>query len=733
MYQAFSHFLLRTPLFSFYKYKNVCSGNTNFLEILNDNLFQEAIYIASPTLHKELLKYIEGKLSDQKEQERLLSSLERYFSRMSTRCTPFGLFAACSLGEMGSLTKIQLEKTIQKTTRLDMYYLCKLSQFFSEIPEIRQKIKYFPNTSLYPTGKKYRYVEYKYVDERRIDRISSVYRSSYLNVILKKAHKGATIDELRDAIQGDEVSEEEVLEFIDDVIDSQVIVGELSPFVTGDDMLTKMIRVLDSLSIRSSVLSAVKEIHSLLEKLDSGDGEPLELYRNIIEKVDLLKIPYKENHLFQVDTIKEGKENILGHNIVEELQSAMQFLNRITPYRENQALVKFRQSFYNRYEEREVPLMEALDPEMGIGYPPESNIGDFAPLLKRFVLPRKREHVGHRLSVSGFQSILLKKTVDALSQQKNEVVLDDEDIKGFSQTSWNNLPLTMSCMFELLRNDFDGVMLKLGAFSGSCGANLLARFSHVDDEICEFVKEIVSKEQELSPNVVLAEIAHLPESRVGNILSRPHIRDYELLYLSNSDLPQKQLIHISDLMLSVRYGKLFLRSRRLNKEILPRLTTAHNYQNNPTPLYHFLCDLQTQNIRSGLYFTWGTLENTFPFLPRVRYKNTIFSSAFWRIKIPDIKHLFNIEENDKLVLEAKKWRINISLPRYVLLQDGDNELFVDWENVQSIKALFSVIRKRETIALVEFLYDPECSVVRDDTGKPYLNECIVAFYKNQKK
>ena len=198
-------------------------------------------------------------------------------------------------------------------------------------------------------------------------------------------------------------------------------------------------------------------------------------------------------------------------------------------------------------------------------------------------------------------------------------------------------------------------------------------------------------------------------------------------------MPESRLIYMSDLFLSIRQGRIFLRSKRLNKEIVPRLTNAHNYRNNSMPVYRFLCDMQQQQGRTGLYFNWGYLNNDLSFLPRVRYKNTILSLATWKIKIAEMKHLFAIKEDDQLLAETKKWQEQYPLPAKMLLSDGDNELLVDWEDVRNIRALFSIIKKREMITLTEFLYDSEKSVVRDEAGNPYPNECIVSFYKDKKK
>ncbi len=175
-YLPFYNFILRTPLFPLSLTKNLVSSehvsDKEIKSFCTNPVISEALYIASPPLFYEVQKWIKGQSGNSKKEfkkaERLKESLIRYFFRMSTRCTPFGLFAGITTGKIAKNTKIKLqslEKNISHT-RLDMNYLCALAMDLSKTEIIKNKILFYPNSSIYSIGHQLRYVEYEYVNSR---------------------------------------------------------------------------------------------------------------------------------------------------------------------------------------------------------------------------------------------------------------------------------------------------------------------------------------------------------------------------------------------------------------------------------------------------------------------------------------------------------------------------------------------------------------------------------------
>jgi hypothetical protein len=141
--------------------------------------------------------------------------------------------------------------------------------------------------------------------------------------------------------------------------------------------------------------------------------------------------------------------------------------------------------------------------------------------------------------------------------------------------------------------------------------------------------------------------------------------------------------------------------------------------------------LQTQGLRSGLHFNWGVLQQQLDFFPRVRYKNILVSLAQWKINVKSMETVIKQKDKIDLLQEIEVWRTKTGLPRYVLLVDGDNTLFVDLENKNSVQAFLSLLSNRNQIILEEFIEENN-PLTKDLSGRFFTNECIVPFYNAKK-
>ena len=106
---------------------------------------------------------------------------------------------------------------------------------------------------------------------------------------------------------------------------------------------------------------------------------------------------------------------------------------------------------------------------------------------------------------------------------------------------------------------------------GPPGALMLGRFCHADQTLHEFVRAQLQAEEAIRPEQLFAEIVHLPDGRTGNVVCRPVLRQYEIPYLGRSGAPADRQIPVTDLLVSVRNNRIVLRSRRLGREVVPRL------------------------------------------------------------------------------------------------------------------------------------------------------------------
>ncbi|KAA1242895.1 lantibiotic dehydratase family protein [Aquimarina sp. RZ0] len=721
-YTFFDQYCLRTPLVGLNELHNI-SSTSEIRKIWKDPIIKEAIFLGSPDLYTEIDKVITAKHN--LPSDRLLDSLLKYLSRISSRCTPFGLFAGCSVGRFGNDTHIEIVSSDnhKRQTRLDMNFVVAWAQNLAKLPEIKQQLLWYPNNSLYKIGDQFRYVEYSYNKfNHREHSLEAITYTEYLETIVEKAKSGATINMLTKLLVDDEITIDEATGFIEELIDNQVLVSQLEPTVTGNDFLVQIQKVLSGLKETEGVVAFITQLSALLGDLDAQIGNPTEKYYKISKGIENNHISFELKYLFQTDLYPKHINNELNKKWAYKIKKLLPVLNKMTAPQKDTNLDRFIAAYTKRYETREMKLTTVLDTEIGIGYLQHQDASDSTPFLDGLHIPVSVQKE-QQITWNPFYNLLQQK----LKKTEYTIEIEDTDLEEFEE-NWNDLPDTISTMAEMLQLDGEERMV-LGSIGGSSATNLLGRFTTGSPELFSLVKEITDTEQQMNPDAILVEIIHLPESRTGNVIRRETLREYEIPYLGKSSVAAENQIPIDDLMISIKGGKVRLRSKKHNKNVLPRLSNAHNYSANALPIYHFLCDVQKQKLRSGIGFNWGVMLEKRAFLPRVVYKDFILSKARWMIKKEDITGFLN--NNKETLIEAiTSWRIQLQIPKLVQLVDGDNTLLIDLENYNMIRMWLDTVKKRKDFILEEFLFTEECIVKRGNEG--FTNQFVISLYNEEK-
>lgn len=713
MYKVFDSFIMRTPLRSLTWLMDVMK-NPDINVFFEDKIILEALYLASPILYSEIDKFRQGLLSA-KDQIRFKNSIWKYIKRMSTRCTPFGLFSSFSIGVIDSSTQMEMD-SFQRKTRLDMTCSYIISQILERNDSLKDSLLYYPNTTIFePSGDDILiYAEEVFFGAVKSHVKSSVDKSKYLKTILDKAKLGQQRKDLALSIADDDISFEDALNFVNELINNQLLTSELYPFLTGGDLLNYFIEKLKTCHVEIAEYDILIRIKDKLNMIDDFKlGEALNIYSELEELIKTLGVKIDAKYLFQCDLERRYRKLTIDSKIVEQLNEMLIFINKISFYNPNVEIDDFIRRFKDRYGTAEIPLLEALDERIGVGY-------RYAPAMDSFInrMPMHDKILPQMVKWGKYEQILNDKYVEAIKKGES-IVFNELSFPEF-QDKWDDIPATISVFCELYQNG--EILFNSAGNSSAC--NLISRFGHCN-KVEMYLAEINQKEALLYDGSILAEVVHIPFSRTGNVLQRPRFRKYEIPYFCNS-LAEKILL--SDLMISIREGQIVLRSKKMDKVIKPMLSTAHNYnKSDALPIYNFLGSIGLHEKRGALLFSWGELRNMYDYLPRVLYKNVILSLAQWRINVAEL--LSYIQGGEKLYDRFKNWIDMKNIPQYVELCDGDNHLLIDLYSELSVEIFLSEVKKYDSIIIRECLRLDKQSILIQD-GDIYNNQFIFGFYKD---
>jgi thiopeptide-type bacteriocin biosynthesis protein len=661
-------------------------------------LVQQALAVGSSAL----LRALEQTSPESRDAARLQGKLLRFLIRMSTRPTPYGLFAGVALGQWGETTDLTLAATAHRTrTRLDMGLLMQWVMEQEAQPQIRQHLRWVANPAAFLHAGRVFLAERAPTGTANSSRSVSVRATGVVKRTLDLARTPILYQELVAGILASSVGAipEKVAKLLTELWQQTLLFTDLRPPLTTDNPAQY---VMQRLSEIPAAQAALAQLTAMVQAAAAWDSAPPEqrsttAYRDLAKQTHHLTQSAAESSV-QVDMAMALEGTHLVSSVGDEVARAAELLLRLTPFPNGLSqLTAYHRAFVSRYgSSREVPLLELLDPQFGLGSPYANS--PFGSGIRNAVRSKT----------------LLDLACHALHQHTLVVELDPDKLARLSTC----VPATAIIPPTLDINVFiaapSSAALDTGKFQVIIGPNLgassagrnLGRFADLlGPDAQQFLEQAVRAEERQSPSCIWAELVYAPRRfRSANVLIRPSVRTHEITLGAAAGVDDERVIPLNELVVGVRKGRFYLRWPTENKEVAVCAGHMLNTLRAPT-VCRFLSDLSREGTAQLSPFDWGPAAN-FPFLPRVQVGRIVLRPAQWRIDWSVRKTELSADTPEAFWAALKQWREDWQVPQYVYLSAGDNRLLLDLEHSWQVEELRLEVRRlgeRNAILLQEVL------------------------------
>jgi thiopeptide-type bacteriocin biosynthesis protein len=688
-----------------------------------DPLIVRAITVASSALGAEMRRLPNHRQLSASARGALL----RYVIRMSTRPTPFGLFAGAALGQWGERTDLSLSASVGKTrTRPDMAWLLGLVMDLEARPMVRQHLRLVANSSAVIRAGRVWLGERAPMQGGGGGSAVSLRATPVVLRALALAHEPIAYRDLAAALLAstEAATPHKIDTLLTQLWEHTLLLTDLRPPLTAADPARY---VADRLKDIPQAEAVLESLQSVLEAVAAWDALPPEqgaaAFPRLVAKALAVTGPVTDTPLM-VDTALALRGQRIHRAVGMEAARAAELLLRLTPLPAGPPhITAYRRAFEAKYgHDREVPLLEVLDPDCGLG--PPNGHGAVSEIPPARSARRART--------------LLRLAVSALRDRRRVVDLDADTLSRIGTWSPSLATAPPSLDIYAFVAARSAAALDAGDFQVIVGPNLgasaagrnLGRFADLLGAAPPALRRAAQAEQERVPRHVWAELVYLPRRfRSANVIVRPPVRSHEIVLGTSAGVSPSKVIPLDQLVVGTRAGRFYVRWPAEAVEVV--VCAGHMLNTGGAPsVVRFLSDVNRDGQPQLSSFDWGPASD-FPFLPRVRVGRIVLSPAEWRIDSWCGPQQLSSDSPRTFRSAVEHWRATWQVPRHVALTTGDNRLLLDLEDKAQLEELRAVVRgSREggSIVLQEVLPDLD-QLWLAGPGGHYVSELVVSLVR----
>ncbi|MGH4017569.1 MAG: lantibiotic dehydratase, partial [Pseudonocardiaceae bacterium] len=568
---------------------------------------------------------------------RVVESMVRYLLRLTSRATPFGLFAGVAPLRIGSRAGVRWGENHRAVARPEAGWLAEVIARLEAQPEVLRRLPVVSNNLSFVRGDRLVVACQPRTGSSGETALAevSVRHTRAVQTVVQTARSPITIGDLigklTAAFTGTPPA---VIEgMLTELVTCGVLITSLHPPMDVTDPLGHVIEALSAVRIDTGaaplvMVQGLRAISGQLSRYSHASSSKARRAIRTSVSQQMAAICARAERPLAVD-LRLDCSVVLPPVVIREAEAAASALVRLTPHPTigNPAWRAWHARFVERYGPGAViPVAEIVNADTGLGYPAGYRGSGMTPPMPLSARDRTLLHLAQRAALDG-----------------GEVVLDDHALAELAADSTQAQPPDAPPHTELRfslhapttdaldRGEFTLVVLSAARQAGTTTGRFLHLLNSADrDRMAQAFTGLPT----LVPGSRLAQVSCPPLSaRIGNLARTPAV--FPPIPLAEHRPPSRAHTPWEDLAVSGDAHRLFLVCLSRGHVVEPIMVNAVEFRHGTHPLARFLCEIATARAAACVPFAWGA-ASSLPFLPRVRYGRTVLRTARWNLSASDL-------------------------------------------------------------------------------------------------
>lgn len=657
--------------------------------------FAAALQYASPALTSRVAAVRAGQVSD-RDVRRVVLVVMRYLLRATTRATPNGLFAGVAAAVSGD-TAAQVGAGHRPVARIRTSWLDAVVGRLEADPHIRPYVRVRANDLL---AERDGYLLLEHRSGGAADGAPVHLRVCATPVVaaaLAAAARPILYSDLATTVaRTTNAPPAAVDRLLAQLVEQRLILTELRPSATCTDPLTYLLPVLDRiLAVDASTSAAMVELVNVLRRIaerkqdhDHSSGNEAAAYRReltttaagVVGDVPAIGV---DLHLDCAVAVPAS--------VTAEASAAAAVLTRLSV----PAPIGWA-GWHRRFLERFgpyalVPVLDAVDPVLGLGYP--AGFAGAAPAPPALITDRDRA--------------LLAAAQRATLARQQEIVLDEPTIAAWNGTDQPQqiqatTELTVRVHADNLESIRDGrfdlSIVRVSRNAGTSTGRVLDLLGPGDQH--RIGAAYASNTTPVTDGALIAQLAAPTRYAISMDVARsPQVMPYLISLGEFHDDTGQHRIPVDDIAVTADPQRLYLICISRRRPVQPVPLTAVDPDRQMMPISRFLAEASTALAAPCHPFDWGPAARDLPFLPAVRHGRTILSAARWRLTTDDLPK--PTATWPAWTASLHQWRTTTGCPSRVAVGSGDQRLAIDLDEPAHQALLRDYLDRHQIAVLFE--------------------------------